>query len=428
MIINRLYYVVSKFFLIKHIVVGLVLGLCLNSSLSAQEYQGYRVFVSNMSITKVKPGYTLVQTTIINTGREVFKLTPALSDKIIIKYDRSIGKVLAQLDSLDVINAIFESGLTLAPGKMKAIEDLKIFPTPTKVMVNSTETLAEDNKALANAQIDQEQISVPKKTKKKKEKTNSPEPTIEKTSTPVVANPEDLATGLPDAAKEIETTVKEPTLAEVKKQKTKKEKKQKKKQKEISSSAKEMAETAATKATEQSKSKEINVQEVLEETVDESMVNNEPGTDEVMLVEEEEEGCSDLILEELSVIKKTKNSVQLAYTIRNIGQGRVFIGAKKKEEGIAIRGHLSSSEHLSRGALTVGGDFLSVNDEQATLSPGQSFSGSMKLPMYKLTKFTPYLILQIDPYQKVLECDETNNLNFINLVPDSPLSKPSDHQ
>lgn len=411
MTINRLYHVVPKFFSVKHILIGFALGLCLSTSVSAQEYQGYRVFVSNMSITKAKPGYTMVQTTIINTGREAFKLSPALTDKIIVKYDASLSKVLAQLDSLDVIHALLESGITLAPGKILANSELKVFPTPTKVIASNPK-IKDNSTPTEVVSIDDQQVSMNKDKRTASTKTNKAKKKNEKTK---------------DAKNEKQSEIEEPSLAASKVKKAKKGKK--KKQKNTSTTAKEMAEAKAVKAIEKGNAKDQKEQQVAQETTKSKLANpNQVLEAETMPEEKEEEGCADLILEELSVLKKTKNSVQLAYTIRNIGQGRVFIGAKKKEEGIAIRGHLSSSEHLSRGALTVGGDFLAVDDSDAILSPGQSYSGSVKLPMYKLTKFTPYLILQIDPYQKILECDETNNLHYINLIPDSPMSKPADNQ
>ena len=141
---------------------------------------------------------------------------------------------------------------------------------------------------------------------------------------------------------------------------------------------------------------------------------------------ETETGCPDLIMEQLRIHKQTRNSVILAYTLRNVGIGKINIKGFKGQEALALRGHLSSSRMLSRGALTIGGKFVNAGDHEAWLMPGATYEGEIKLPLHKLTKFTPYLIIQIDPYQMAVECDETNNLQFINLLPDSPISQKED--
>ncbi|NNE30047.1 MAG: hypothetical protein HKN16_10435 [Saprospiraceae bacterium] len=144
---------------------------------------------------------------------------------------------------------------------------------------------------------------------------------------------------------------------------------------------------------------------------------------EVKTEAEADAGCSDLVLESIQVSKQTKANITLQYSIKNVGGKEVSFGMGNDQVGLALQGHLSSSESLSRGALPLGGQYIKPNNKEEVIQPGSSFSGEMKFPILKLTKFTPYLIMQVDPYQTVSECDETNNVNHINLIPDSPFSK-----
>lgn len=345
---------------------GLTLHAQTDLPSTAPEYQGFRIFVTQMSLGKVKPTQTIVKATLINTGREVFKLQPALSDKLVFKFDKSFRKILAQIDSTDIINAIFNTGLTLSPGKMEREFELKVTPTPQTLII-TPETLADEipvEKELEKETTQEVEIVKVKPAKKSKQPKSK-------------SNAEKLA-----------------RKDKPKKQKTTKE-----------------SVVAASEALPTPEKKTIvNPKTILEE----DPAQNKTSTSK---------GCADLILEELKILKQNKNSVVLAYTLRNVGIGAVNInGSTSSEEGLALRGHLSSSDQLSRGALTIGGKFVKADDSEATIQPGSSYQGSVKLPLHKLTKFTPYLILQVDPYQMIMECDETNNLQFINLIPDSPMS------
>ncbi len=128
--------------------------------------------------------------------------------------------------------------------------------------------------------------------------------------------------------------------------------------------------------------------------------------------------CPDLVIEGLRVLKKNKNYVTIEYTLINKGLGPANIHGKSKkgiDDNVAFKAMMSSSPKLSRGDIVVGGGFVSnlPKGNKGLLDPAESFTGSIKLEIRKMTRFTPYIILELDTYQNVRECDETNNKNFV---------------
>jgi len=124
--------------------------------------------------------------------------------------------------------------------------------------------------------------------------------------------------------------------------------------------------------------------------------------------------CPDLILEDIKIVKKNNKWVTLEYTLTNIGKGPAYLDIKGSQ-GIALRAFLSSSENISRGALPLGGGFVSHDDDVtgSELFPDSSFTGTLKLDIRKMTRFTPFVILNFDPFNVLGECDKTNNYGNI---------------
>ena len=123
--------------------------------------------------------------------------------------------------------------------------------------------------------------------------------------------------------------------------------------------------------------------------------------------------CSDLVLTNIKILKQTKNFVTLSYTIHNIGGQPAKIQNEGKTAGqvFAIKAFLSTSEKLTRGALPLGGTFIEKLDKSKNgfLESNASYTGKIKLEIRKKTRFTPNLILSLDPYLAITECDRTNN-------------------
>ena len=127
--------------------------------------------------------------------------------------------------------------------------------------------------------------------------------------------------------------------------------------------------------------------------------------------------CPDLIISEVKILKQSKKSVTIEYTIANQGKGPANLLGEKKgnQDNVAFKAHLSRSSKLNRGAIVVGGDFVKdlPKEKNGLLQAGESHTGTIKLDIRKMTRFTPVIILELDTYQNVRECDERNNRNHV---------------
>lgn len=167
----------------------------------------------------------------------------------------------------------------------------------------------------------------------------------------------------------------------------------------------------------------VSEEQAVEESVEMVVVEKTPASVEVVeeeVVEEEpeiaEDACADLVLQNITILKRSKNAVTLEYELANRGAGRADLvrGLKKEQESIAIRAHLSSSQKLTRGAIVLESSFL--HGDEISLNGGETYTGQIKLSLHKLTKFTPVLILELDAFEFVSECDEHNNLARVQLL------------
>ncbi len=125
--------------------------------------------------------------------------------------------------------------------------------------------------------------------------------------------------------------------------------------------------------------------------------------------------CPDLVLQSINVVKNKGRSVTLEYTLANVGKGPAYLGKNKRSQGIALRAFLSSSERISRGALPLSGGFVDYDDDGSghKLYPNNSFTGTLKLDINTMTRFTPFIILNFDPFNVIDECDKTNNYGSV---------------
>ena len=128
------------------------------------------------------------------------------------------------------------------------------------------------------------------------------------------------------------------------------------------------------------------------------------------------ETCPDLRIETIKVVKQKKNYVIIQYTIKNVGKGPADIegNSKGQEDNIAVKAFMTSSEKLNKGALVLGGDVIENRSKNAgALLPGETHTSNIRLDINTMTEFTPVIILELDTFGQVRECDETNNKNHI---------------
>jgi len=122
--------------------------------------------------------------------------------------------------------------------------------------------------------------------------------------------------------------------------------------------------------------------------------------------------CPDLRIDTIKIIKLSKKWVTIEYQITNIGKGPASLSGETKDENdnVYVRAHISGAKRMSRGAFPVGGTYINDKD---VLEAGDSYIGVFRVDIKKRTRYTSNLILELDAYSSVRECDETNNQNFI---------------
>lgn len=127
----------------------------------------------------------------------------------------------------------------------------------------------------------------------------------------------------------------------------------------------------------------------------------------------DENACSDLIFESIQIIKESKRKVTLEYTIINQGQGPAYLIKNRNQENknMALQAYMSSGDKLTKSSVSFDGDFIGkgLEDSNGKLYPGERYTNTIKLNIQKMTKFTPYIILELDPYLSIYECDKKNN-------------------
>ena len=130
-----------------------------------------------------------------------------------------------------------------------------------------------------------------------------------------------------------------------------------------------------------------------------------------------EDTCPDLVIESFKVTKRKKKYAEITYIIANKGTGPapLFGLEKAVEDNIAIRAYASGTAKLSKGDLILGGSFIEkgLKDKNGILQPNETYQGTFKVDIRKKTRHMPYLIMFVDTYQGIWECNEGNNVMHI---------------
>ncbi len=131
----------------------------------------------------------------------------------------------------------------------------------------------------------------------------------------------------------------------------------------------------------------------------------------------DEEGCPDLVIESFSVTKRKKKYAEITYTITNKGTAPAALFGEEKavEDNIAVRAYASGTAKLSRGDMILGGSFIEkgLKEQKGILNPNESYEGVFRIDIRKKTRHMPYLIMFVDTYQGIWECNEGNNVKNI---------------
>jgi hypothetical protein len=138
--------------------------------------------------------------------------------------------------------------------------------------------------------------------------------------------------------------------------------------------------------------------------------DTEKATDEVV---DEQLNCADLVLEDVKVLNLSKKNIEIEFTIVNKGVGDApLLGAKKgKDDNVAIQFYLSSSPRLTRGSVALEGVYVTqgLDATKGKLAPNGRYRQKAKINIEKASQFAKVLILYVDNFDVLRECDETNN-------------------
>lgn len=123
--------------------------------------------------------------------------------------------------------------------------------------------------------------------------------------------------------------------------------------------------------------------------------------------------CPDLVIDTIYLVKYTAKSMLLHYIIRNKGQAPVSLlgNPEQKKDNLKIRMYFVSGMKLTRGAIEAGTVQIrkGVETLDGVLLPGQILQGEATINLKLRTRFSPNLLLELDPFQLISECDRTNN-------------------
>jgi len=129
--------------------------------------------------------------------------------------------------------------------------------------------------------------------------------------------------------------------------------------------------------------------------------------------------CPDLMIKDIEIIKVNKYMIAIEYTVKNQGTGTAEMhGAKSStDDNMFLKAYLSATPKFSRSAKTIGETAVKkeMGNKEGTLAKSREFKGKMYMNVRGRTAMTPYLILTLDPYQTVRECNERNNRSYIKL-------------
>jgi hypothetical protein len=131
---------------------------------------------------------------------------------------------------------------------------------------------------------------------------------------------------------------------------------------------------------------------------------------------EEKNTCPDLVFDTIVLLKRTERSAWVEFTIKNIGKGDAEIyNENNGESSFGIRAYISGSTFISKGSVTIGG--IQINDgleeKKGILKPGQKHTMQVQFDIRKMTRYMPVLILSLDAFLKLRECDRTNNTGHL---------------
>lgn len=127
--------------------------------------------------------------------------------------------------------------------------------------------------------------------------------------------------------------------------------------------------------------------------------------------------CPNLVFDTAYMAQYTDNAILVRFLIRNVGNTPAHLlgGTSNDEDNLAVNVYFVSGAKLTRGAILADGIFIRKGREtlDGVLQPGQILEGELEINLANRSRFTPNLVLELDPFQTVADCDRTNNTRTV---------------
>lgn len=123
--------------------------------------------------------------------------------------------------------------------------------------------------------------------------------------------------------------------------------------------------------------------------------------------------CPDLIIDSIWIVNKNRNKITIAANVLNVGNYgiRVWGIDSTPQDNIVMKAFLATHEHITKSSFMLRG--LYIQDEVfefgGILGAKQKMNLIMELSLKQKTKFTPYIILEINSLRTETECNFDNN-------------------
>lgn len=130
--------------------------------------------------------------------------------------------------------------------------------------------------------------------------------------------------------------------------------------------------------------------------------------------------CPDLTIDAVRIIETTTKFVKLEFIVFNKGNApaNLWGATRKLEDNVSVQFYVNGTPRLTRGSLIIDGIYLQdgLKETKGILAPNKGVKQIAKISTEKITRYNRVIILRIDGFDVIAECDETNNTNSI--VPD----------
>lgn len=128
-------------------------------------------------------------------------------------------------------------------------------------------------------------------------------------------------------------------------------------------------------------------------------------------------GCADLVFDTANMVEYTDDIMLLRFVIRNAGKAAAYLlgATDADEDNLAVNVYFVSGNKLTRGAILADGIFIHAGREtlDGVLLPEQHLEGEIRINLKNRTQFTPNILLELDPFLKVDDCNRTNNTTVV---------------